>query len=257
MKTINVYDGSHGFAFIDGKLIECEIKKMEFCFIEKKKFETNLVVAHADWTEKIDAKDFYLSVEDFRNNIHRAPGREIWLSSFIRDLAGEDCDGNNFTFIIENGRVKKYFVEFSVIEVYYENGRIDRVVSPDMPEECYALDEVAKSHISLEIVKADGSITKIPSAASLITLTDEQKEVVNEIIKLSKKAKDMGVVIVADWSGTYAFNANNVKDYTIQYEEEDGCERVDVQSHEFAIDLEIYTSSDDNMLNIKRMDESK
>lgn len=256
MKSVRVYSESHGFAYIDGRLIECEIKKMEICFIEKNRFEINLVVAHADWTEKISDKDFYRSVEDFRNNIHRSPSEELWLRSRLPQLAGEDSDGNNFTYIIENGRVKKYVVEFQTIEVYYENGFVHHVESSDMPEVCYALEEAARSHISLEIVNADGSIKTIPSAASLVALTDGQKAVVNEIVKLSKKAHDMGIRIVTDWNGTYAFNASDVKDYCIEYEEEDGYERVDLLSHEFAIDFDIITSSDENMLNIQRMEEA-
>lgn len=255
MKSIRVYQGSHGFAYINGRLIECEIQKMEYCFIEKNQFEINIVVAHADWTEKISDKEFYLSIDDFRNNIHRSPSEELWLRSRLPQLAGEDSDGNNFTFIIENGRVKKHIVDFQVIEVYYENGFVHHVYSSDMPEECYALEEAAQSHVSLEIVNADGSVKTIPSAASLVTLTDEQKEVVDEIVKLSKKAKDMGICIVADWNGTYAFNRNNVKDYCIEYDQEEGYERVDLLSHEFAIDLDIVTSSEENMLDIKRYDD--
>ena len=256
MKRINVYDESHGFAYINDRLIECEIQKMEYCFIGEGQFEINIVVAHADWTEKISANEFYRSIDDFRNNIHRNPGRELWLNSHLHGLAGEDADGNNFTYIIKDGRVKKHVVEFSVIEVYYAgHGVIHHVYSPDMPEECYAIEEAAQSHVSLDIVNADGSVKHIPSAASLVTLTDEQKEVVDEIVRLSKKASEMGVHIVADWNGTYAFNAKNIKDYSVEYDPVEGMERVDLLSHEFAIGLEIMTSSDENMLNIERMDD--
>lgn len=255
MKKINAYSGSHGFAYIDGRLIECEIQKMEYCFIEKNKAEINIVVSHADWTEKISVKDFYMSIDDFRNNIHRNRDYELWLNSRLRDLAGEDADGNNYTYIIKDGRVEKYVVEFSVIEVFYESGKVHHVSSPDMPDECYSLEEAARSHVSLDVVNADGSVKHIPSAAELVTLTDEQKEVVDEIVKLSKKAKDMGICIVADWNGTYAFNRNNVKDSCIEYDQEEGYERVDLLSHEFAIDLDIVTSSDENMLDIKRYDD--
>lgn len=255
MKKINAYSESHGFAYIDGRLIECEIQKMEYCFIEKNKAEINIVVSHADWTEKISVKDFYMSIDDFRNNIHRNPGNELWLNSRLRDLAGEDADGNNYTYIIKDGRVEKYVVEFSVIEVFYESGKVHHVSSPDMPNECYSLEEAARSHVSLDVVNADGSVKHIPSAAELVTLTDEQKAVVNEIVQLSKKAVGMGVRIVADWNGVYAFNSSNIKYYTIEYDEVDGCERVDLLSHEFSIDMEIVTYSDDNMLNIERKDD--
>lgn len=252
MKSINVYDSSHGFAYIDGRLIECEIKKMDFCFRCDGGCDKYLVVAHADWTEKITPDNFYGSIQDFNNDNPARPLRELWLTGWFRQLAGYDDKGHPFTFIIKNGRVVKYTVEFDVIEVFYDDGKVHHLYSADIPNECWSTDVAARSHIGYEIVSADGSVTSVPAASSLVALTDEQREAVSELILLCKRLKDLGVCIVADWNGMYAFNRNNVADFKIEYDETTGYEGVDVLSDEFAVPCDLIVSSDENMLNIKR-----
>lgn len=256
MKQIQVPCQSHGYVFIDGRLVECEIVKFEVCFAGEQ-VQNNIVVSHADWTMKIGESDFFLSVEDFRSNtVRKIISDSVYLRHYFRNVQFGDSSSDNFTWIIKDGRVKKHFIDFDIIEVFYGNGKIHHMSSPDIPEECWDSEESAIAHQSVEVVNADGSSRKIPSAVSLITLTDEQKEVVDKMVALSKEAEDLGIVFVADWNGVYAFNKKNVKNWELNYygdTTED--ERIDLQSDEFAVGIKIVMSSDENMLDIERKDD--
>ena len=165
-----------------------------------------------------------------------------------------DATTNNSTFIIEDGRVKKHDFVFETIEVVYEDGKVVSMSSPDVPEKCWMQEEDANAHLSVEVVSADGTMKKIPSVSELITLTDEQRSVMDDIIALTKKANEMGIEIVTDYNGVYAFNKNNLSGYEYDYDN-CGCERIDVLSREFLVDMDVTVVSEDCMLNIVRKDE--
>lgn len=254
MKKLSVFSESHGYAFIDGRLIECDIKKVRYAFLPDG-LKIVITISHADWTEEIAPENFYFSIDDFKSGENKAPNREIWLSSHIcRINWGTDKDDFDcLCYVIENGRVEKKTIVLNTLDVHYgQSGHIYDITSPDIPEERYDLLENAVAHLDVEIVNADGSMTKEPSVASLISLTDEQQALVDKLTDLSKQLKDAGVQIVVDWSGVYAFNTNNVSEWLIQYEPEEYTERIDLLSKEFAIDFNAFNANEDDMLCIKR-----
>lgn len=251
MKEISSVKSNHGFALINGKLIECDVTMLDWCMVEGVS-ETWLHVTYGDKTEKISPSQFFESVEDFRNNVQMPLTRNVWLPGRLYNVNFSDPD---FTWVIEDGRVKQKFLDIQTITIRFgENGRVESIESPDIPDVCYKLKDIAQSFLDIEVLNADGTEKKIIGAANLVTLTDEQRKIVEDMLSIAKKANDMGVRFVADWNGVYAFNSNNVKDWNVEYDEYDGMERVDVQSEYFAIGMNLCVSSDDNMLNIKRID---
>lgn len=254
---IKVYENNHGYALINGRLIECDITKLDFCFTDNESYDVYLWVSHADWTEKIEPENFFLSIDDFRSNKYAERTKQEYLNRWFPSKFDvlPSHKGEFATFVIENGQVKSKVIDFDIIEVYYdENGNVRRMESPDIPAECWAHEEDAKAHLEIEIVNADGTTKTIPSAASLVSLSPEQRALVKDIEGLMKKASDMGVKFVADWNGVYAFNSSQLKSFSFVYEY-NGYERIDLLSKEFSIDAPVSVVSDEDMLEIVRKED--
>lgn len=242
---------------INGRLIECDIKQIKYHREENMGSDSDAaytyVVAHADWTENISPDNFYATISDFKSN--KAIDREcdIWLCQYLR--GAKFSDGDATSYVIDNGNVKK--VVFPIKDITFnfnENQKLVSAVSPDVPVNGWEDEQKALDHLDVEVVNADGSMQRICGAASLIKLDDEQKEVVDEICALIKKAKDMGVHFIGDYSGCYAFNKNYLDKFCICYDNElEYSEKVDVLSREFRIDdLDVIMHSEDDMMYFER-----
>ena len=253
IKELFTYSTTHGFSFLNDRLIECDIVRHDICFDADGRVDNHITVAHADWQEKITPDNFFASIADFKSNKPVDICRQLHPCILFRQLY-MSCNEYR-TYIIKGGKVVEYTIDFDTISVFFKDKGVDSVRCDDIPQICYKYEDDAKAHLSLEVENSDGTTKKIPSVAELVTLTDEQRSVVNEIVALSKKAKDMGVVMECDWNGVYAFNRNGIRGYAMQYDLDDYDERIDLSTKEFAIDLNVNCCSDEDMLCVIRKED--
>ena len=262
MKRIFCPSEKKGFAVINGKIVECSVVSATINYQESHATSNDdkfVTVRHANGVEKnVPFTNFFGSIEKLKNDECVEWKSEVWLPYRFNNVE-LTIDNNELNFSywsMVDGVAKKTFTNFTSITVSFdEEGRIDKVTSPDVPDTCYKTMEECYAFNDIVIVDEKGNETTHVGCANLCKLTKEQDDVLCEMEKLFQKAKDLGIIVVSDWNGTYAFNTNNLADQITSYEgkPDEGYERVDMRNKIFKRSGWIFEPcSDEAELYIKR-----
>lgn len=260
MNKFQTLKNAHGFAFIDGNLVECDVLRCMYKYNE----QTNTLEPHlygvkaGEEEHGVLPADLYESTEDFMHG----KCAELYYNLYLDRKFEVEYDRDNkrcVTWTIEHGKPKKLSLIIDTLYVEFPNGKTQqwaiKATSPDIPDECYASEEDARNHIDVHIKRADGTTEDIVGAANLLALTPEQKKAVEKAVEAIKKAKALGVEFVVDDSddGLYAYNKNGISDkHYSDCHEGGGYEFVRILTKEFETDACIPAISEECGLNIKR-----
>lgn len=206
-----------GFSVINGKVYEVTLKAY-LCDIDNE--EEDVLVVENDGKEyKVGRDNLFLSVEDVKAN-----NPTQWKNNgvYIIGNAKIDDELNADFWTFEDGKAKKNHVKLYHIHADFSGARMV-ITSPEIPSVTYESSEDAYMFNDVTVVHADGSEELVRGAGNLCKLTDEQRAVVNEIGRLIKTAREMGISFTTDWNDTYAFNSNEISDYALCYDRGDTC----------------------------------
>lgn len=253
MKTVFVPSVRKGYSMINENLTEVVVTSV---FIDFKDSCNNTIhVKHQDTEYTVSKDNFYASVEDFDKGNPVAWGTDVWLRCWVEGINFTDNGASCYCF--ENGEPVLYELNINTLVVTFdEKGRVDMVRSDDFPANPYETREECLAFNNVTIKNEDGTTETRVGAARLAMLSDVQRDVVNQIVGLMRKASDMGVRIVADWNHTYAFNVNGVADYEFAYCDDypsDKHEMVNLNHKEFIVnDSRFNICGEEDNLFIKR-----
>lgn len=261
MKSVFIPKYKNGFSVIEGQLHEVQVKRVVIYYTEQGRKDT-LMVSHRGGTKlyTVDGKNFYSTTDDFEQGLSVEFTREVYLSTYLK---GEFSDGATYVWVFEGGEPVRKAIDFTEIVVKLDD-KIS-ITSPDLPDVTYSSRAECLSLNDYTVRLEDGTIKVVQGVINLCTLTKEQRALVDEMEALFKKAVDMGIRFAQDYSSSYAFNSNGLKNYAIDYgtaytANEDGkmvnYELVDLSNSRFKCPFPIgYVCGDEDNLFILRKDD--
>lgn len=230
--SLRVFTENGGYVFVDRKLQNVKWLRTEFTLDhivgEVMYYNSRTIYQKPDGTtgELHDYDKAYASPE----NYEQGTVAETEYKRFSKDekQCGEVI--HDITMSVKRRKTVDYWTfdkahqipvhhELKMEKFYYDY--TDKKFHTDeFPNDCeiYDTKEDALSYNTYKIVENDGTEYEREGVNKLITLDDDQLELVKQFEGLCKKMEDNGILLISDCCEYLsAFNIRNVKDYALDY----------------------------------------
>ena len=208
---------SRGYAFIDGKAAEVQVIDAIIRYNAHNE-QSYLRVKYAGGEATVSYENFFKDIQSMRDGKRVLWDNNDWLNDFD-NYANMHMDSQTIDYwIMENGVARNHEVCLSEIAVHYDSdGKPVSATCPDIPEGTYDTKQDCYAFNDLTVLDKDGVEKTEKGIGNLCRLTAEQEKMLKKIVDDLKKASEMGLKIVADWNGYYAFNSKELEKYEFEY----------------------------------------
>lgn len=271
--ALRVFTKNGGFVMVDRKLQEVKWLRTEFKY-DQKEDDTLFYVAHTTF-QKPDGTTGVLDNYDMAFDSVEKYEKGISAETSYKTLFIHKNDGDVLRDVIRGVKRSlntKYWVfdkSFRVpvqyeleLEKFYFDYSDNRFHTDEFQKDCeiYDTKEEALSYNTYKVVNEDGSEYEREGINKLISLDDDQRELVKQFEDICKKMKENDLALIADYNFLAVFNMRRVANYELSYEPEpdttygnpEDYERADRYGKTFQLNSGIEWWGDDNNLFILR-----
>ena len=272
--ALRVFENNSGFVMVDCKLQEVKWLHTEFKYDHK---EDNAMFYIARTTfQKPDGTTGVLDSYDMAFDSVEGYEEGISAKTSYKDLATNKNGGSVMNNILHGikRRINPEYWKFDDIyhvpvryelelEKFYFDYADNRFHTDEIPKDCEVYDtkEEALSYNTYKVVNEDGFEYEREGINKLISLDDDQRELLNQFEALCEKMNDADMLLISDSCDDMSvFNLRHVKNYALDYTNApdvmDGnpedYERADRYGMPFKVNHCIQCWGDDNHLFILR-----
>lgn len=271
--ALRVFTKNGGFVMTDRKLQEVKWLRTEFKY-DHKEDDALFYVARTTFqkpdgtTGVLESYDMaFDSVEKYEKGVS---AETSYKTLFIRKNAGDVL--RDVICGVKRSLNTKYWVfdkSFRVpaqyelkLEKFYFDYSDNRFHTDEFQKDCeiYDTKEEALSYNTYKVVNEDGYEYEREGINKLISLDDDQRELVKQFEDICKKMKENDLALIADYESLSVFNMRRVSNYELNYTSEpettygnpEDYERADRYGKAFQVNSGIEWWGDDNNLFILR-----
>ncbi len=200
-----------GFSLIGSELCEVKLVRVETTFKTDEQSIAKNIVCHKGKEFEVDKKNFYASIEDFKNATSVTFDDFLFVHWAYKNIKIDVTEGHMHLMFwkFENGEpVYKDVYDFKTTISWNEKGHyqfsIDVVSNSDCfktKDDCYSFNQFVVSH-------EDGTKTTEVGAGALCQLNDKQKGIVERLKSVITEARDNNIQLIMDYNLEEIFAVN-------------------------------------------------
>lgn len=270
--SLRVFEHNSGFVMTDCKLQKVKLLRTEFTFDHEGDdflyYRTSTVYQKPDGTTGVlhDYSKAFDSVECYEKG-ESADIAYLTLNTgrnggdVMRDITrGVKKSLSPVYWIFDTKSIVPVCDELTLDKFYFDYA--DRQFHTDeFPKNfnVYDTKEEALSYNTYKVVNEDGSEYEREGVNKLISLDDDQRELVKQFEEICKKMEENDLALIADYDSLAVFNMRKVKSYVLDYNSipenvsnPEDYEKADRNGKAFRVNSSIEWWSDDNELFIQR-----
>lgn len=271
--ALRVFTKNGGFVMTDRKLQEVKWLRTEFKY-DHKEDDALFYVARTTF-QKPDGTTGVLESYDMAFDSVEKYEKGVSAETSYKTLFIRKNDGDVLRDVIRGVKRSlntKYWVfdkSFRIpaqyeleLEKFYFDYSDNRFHTDEFQKDCeiYDTKEEAFSYNTYKVVNEDGSEYEREGINKLISLDDDQRELVKQFEDICKKMKENDLALIADYESLAVFNMRRVSNYELNYTSEpettygnpEDYERADRYGKAFQVNSGIEWWGDDNNLFILR-----